>query len=175
MIALFLALLLPDIDGVSHRFFEPGHTTALFFITHDCPVSNRYAPEIRRICTDYQARGLKCALVYVDPALSEPAARAHADEFRHGDYPRLIDRQHALVKAAGAATTPEVALIGKDGKLAYRGRIDDLYVTWGKPRRAVQDATFRHALDAYFSGQPITPKTTKAVGCFIADLATGVR
>ena len=107
----------------------------------------------------------------MDPGLSESTVRAHAAEFRHGDYPRLIDRQHALVKAAGATTTPEVAVIGKDGKLAYRGRIDDFYVTWGKARRTVAEPTLRRALDTYVAGKPIAPKTTKAVGCFIADLA----
>ncbi|MBY0504368.1 MAG: redoxin family protein [Bryobacteraceae bacterium] len=170
MITLLLALLTPDIDGATHRYFEPGPPTALFFVTHDCPVANRYAPEIRRICADYQRRGLQCALVYVDPTATAEKVRAHAAEYQHGDYPRIIDRDHRLVKAAGATTTPEVALLGRDGKLAYRGRIDDLYVTWGKSHRTVGDPTLRRALDAYLAGQPVTPKTTKAIGCFIADL-----
>ena len=167
---LLVALSLPDIDGTARRFFEPGGLTALFFVTHDCPVANYYAPEIRRICDDYRAKGLSCALVYVDPALTPAAVHNHAAEYRHGDYPKLIDREHRLVKLAGATTTPEVALLGKDGKLVYRGRIDDFYVTWGKARRAVSDATLRRALDAHLAGQPVAVKTTKAVGCFIGDL-----
>src|ERR1035441_9788644 len=41
-----------DIDGVLREPLkvDKGHTEALFFVTNDCPVSNYYAHEIRRIC-----------------------------------------------------------------------------------------------------------------------------
>ena len=35
----------------------------------DCPISNYYSHEIRRICDDYAARGLGCSLVYIDPTI----------------------------------------------------------------------------------------------------------
>src|SRR5438067_2318270 len=43
-----------DIDG--HRLSvlsPPEHQLeVLFFISSDCPISNRYAPEIQRVCND---------------------------------------------------------------------------------------------------------------------------
>ena len=71
---------LPDVDGVQRRPLkvEKGHATALFFVTNDCPISNYYSREIHRICDDFSARGLSCALVYTDPTLSESVQRLTA-------------------------------------------------------------------------------------------------
>src|SRR5258707_166498 len=98
------AVVVRDIDGVKREPLnvEKGHVEALFFVTNDCPISNYYAQEIRRICEEYAARGLGCALVYSDPALTDEQARKHAQEYRHGAYPKIVDRAHALVKATGA-------------------------------------------------------------------------
>ena len=38
---------------------EHGKVEALFFVAHDCPISNYYSREIRRICEDYASRGFE--------------------------------------------------------------------------------------------------------------------
>jgi hypothetical protein len=165
-------IALRDTDGVRREPLkvEKGHAEALFFITHDCPISNYYAHEIRRICEDYSKRGLSCALVYVDPALSDEQANKHAREFGHGSYPRIIDRNHELVKATGADITPTAVLIGPDETIAYRGRIDNFYAALGKPRRQVTEHDLRDGLDAVFSGRPVAKPEAPPVGCYIPDL-----
>ena len=52
--ALYAAsLTIPDINGVPRFPLKPeGKASVLFFITSDCPISNSYAPEIQRICSD---------------------------------------------------------------------------------------------------------------------------
>jgi hypothetical protein len=149
---------------------EKGGIAALFFVTHDCPISNHYAQEIRRVCDSYASRGLGCTLVYVDPSLTDAAASAHAREYAHGGYPVVVDRDHALVRQSGATVTPEVALIREDRTIAYRGRIDDFFVGWGKSKREVRERDLRNALDSLFAGQAVARPETKAVGCYIADL-----
>jgi hypothetical protein len=144
--------------------------TAVFFVTHDCPISNHYAQEIRRICESYASRGLACSLVYVDPSLSDTAAVAHASEYGHRGYQIFVDREHALVRQTGVTTTPEVAVLQGDGRIAYRGRIDDFFVGWGKPRRQVREHDLRDALEALLAGRPAPKPETKPVGCFIKDL-----
>jgi hypothetical protein len=145
--------------------------TVLFFVTHDCPISNRYAPEIRRICADYAARGVSCQLVFVDPGLPNAAAKAHARSYNHGPYPVVVDRTHDLVRKAGATTTPEAAVLTRAGEAVYLGRIDDLYSGWGKARRVVTEPSLRRALDAALAGKPAPSAGGPPVGCFIADLA----
>jgi hypothetical protein len=168
---LVLLFLLRDVNGVERHPLrvDAGKANVLFFITNECPISNSFAPEIARICSDYKSKGVACALVYVDPALSDEQARKHAEEYRHGDYPRIVDRQHELVKATGVTITPEAAVIDRAGKVVYRGRIDDSYATLGQPRRPVKEADLRNALNAVVDGRPIAKPQTKALGCYIAD------
>ena len=58
-LALNPSLHLRDIDGIDRHPLkvEKGHAEALFFITEDCPISNYYSHEIRRICDDYAPKG----------------------------------------------------------------------------------------------------------------------
>src|SRR5437879_13744533 len=104
-----LALALKDVNGVVRHPFQvaKGREAVLFFVTHDCPISNGFAPEIARVCSEY--RGVDCTLVYVDPTLSDDAARDHAKDFGHGGYPKIVDRKHQSVKATGVTVTPGLA------------------------------------------------------------------
>ncbi len=144
--------------------------TVLFFITNDCPISNAFAPEIARICAEYQPRGAECKLVYIDPAMTDEAARAHAAAYGHGRYARIVDRHHELVKAAGVTITPEAAVMNPAGKVLYRGRIDNSFVALGQPRRPATQRDLRDALDATLAGKPARHLETKALGCYIPDL-----
>lgn len=162
-----------DVDGVEHRPLkvEKGHASALFFVAHDCPISNYYSHEIHRICDDYAKRGLGCSLVYIEPSLSDADAAKHAKEYGHGNYPKIVDRTHALVSATGATITPQVVVIKDDESIAYRGRIDNFYAALGRPRRLVTEHDLRDTLDAVFSGKPVPRPETQAVGCYIPDLS----
>jgi hypothetical protein len=146
-----------DVDGVTREPLrvEKGHVEALFFVTNDCPVSNYYAHEIRRICEDYAKRGVGCGLVYTDPALTDGQAKKHAQEYGHGAYPKIVDRTHALVKATKAAINPTAVLIRPDGSIAYRGRIDNSYAAIGVQRRVVTEHDVRDALDALIAGHAV--------------------
>jgi len=158
-----------DIDGVAREPLKvaKGHVEALFFVTNDCPVSNYYSHEIRRICDEYAQRGAGCALVYTDPAMTDEQARQHSKEYGHGAYPKMVDRSHALVKATGAAITPTAVLIGPDESIVYRGRIDNFYAAIGKTRRVVTEHDLRDALDAVISGRPVAKQEAPPVGCYI--------
>jgi hypothetical protein len=163
------AVAVRDIDGVTREPLKvgKGHVEALFFVTNDCPVSNYYAHEIRRICEDYEKRGVACALVYTDPAMTDDQAREHAREYGHGSYPKIVDRAHALVKATGAAINPTAVLIKPDESIAYRGRIDNFYAAIGKTRRVVTEHDLRDALDAVIAGRPVAKQEAPPVGCYI--------
>ncbi len=166
-------LRMPDIDGVERHPLkvEKGHVSALFFVTTDCPISNYYSHEIRRICEEYGPRGLSCQLVYTDPTLSNADARRHSTDYGHGAYPKFVDRKHALVAATGATITPTAVLIKDDLSIAYRGRIDNFYAALGKPRRVVTERDLRDSLDAVLSGHPAPKPEVSPVGCYIPDLA----
>jgi len=160
-----------DIHGqVQKPFDASGKKAALvFFITDDCPISNRYAREIHRICDAYADKA-KCTLAYIDPDLTTAKVEKHMTDFGHGNYPAVIDAKQVLVKAAGASVTPEVAVVAGDGSLAYRGRIDNMWATWGQSRREATELDLRNALDQVVAGKPVAVGRTKAVGCYITPV-----
>jgi hypothetical protein len=167
------SIRIKDIQGIERRPLkvEKGHAEAVFFVASDCPISNYYSHEIRRICEEYAGKGLGCSLVYIDPTMTDAAAAKHAQEYGHGAYPKIVDRTHALVAATGVTITPQAAVIRGDETIAYRGRIDNFYVALGRSRRVVTEHDLRDALDAVFAGRAAPKPETQAVGCYIPDLS----
>jgi peroxiredoxin len=158
-----------DINGVARRPLELGEAKAvvILFIAADCPIANGYAPEINRICAEYEPKHIAFFLVHGDPGLSEADARKHAREYGF-TCPVVIDREHELVKRLGAMVTPEAAVVGVDGAILYRGRIDNLYLALGKKRFEATTHDLRAALDAVVAGREVPVPRTTAVGCAIA-------
>jgi hypothetical protein len=141
----------------------------LFFLITDCPISNYYTSEINALAKDCSAEPVRFFVVHVDPELTAAAATEHAKTWKL-TCPLLLDPKHRLVKLTGATITPEVAVVLPDGTLAYRGRIDDIYVELGKRRAEPTKRDLRDALTAVLKGQAIAEPRTKAIGCFIPEL-----
>lgn len=167
------AVSLTDIDGKTHDVLDASSKRAniLYFITNDCPISNQYAPEINRICSEYAAQDVGCYLVYIDPSLRPQAIRKHMAEYGHDCCPAIHDVEHELVKRLGAEVTPEATLLSASGEVLYQGRINNFYAALGKPRRMVTVHDLRDALEAALAGKPAANRKTQAVGCFIPDLS----
>jgi hypothetical protein len=166
-------LRLPDLDN---RLVDPFQTAAdtraivFLFISVDCPISNRYAPEIRRLNEKFAPRGVVFRLVYPNPAESPEAIRGHLKDYR---YPAsaIRDPRQQLARFAAATITPEAAVYDRQGRRLYLGRIDDRYVALGLERPAPTRHDLEEALDAALAGKPVQQPTAPAVGCFIADFA----
>ncbi|HZK80214.1 MAG TPA: redoxin domain-containing protein [Humisphaera sp.] len=159
-----------DVTGVIRRPLEMGESKAavIIFIAVDCPISNGYAPEINRLCKQYESKGLLFYLAYPDGDLTPADAKKHAADYGY-TCPALLDRKRELAHRLGATVTPEAVVVDRDGQVAYRGRIDDLYVALGKRRFEATTHDLRMALDAIVAGKPVpTPRTT-AIGCAISD------
>ena len=163
-------MALPDIDGRQVRPLENSRAKAVVFLftRSDCPISNRYAPEVERLHSKFAPGGFEFWLVYVDPTESDDAIRRHVQAYGY-HFGALIDRKHALVSLAKPAVTPEAAVY-VNGRLVYRGRIDNRYSSFGKARQAATEHDLEQTLEAIADGRPLTPRTTRAVGCFIEDL-----
>lgn len=166
------ALGLLDTSGLWRQPFEvkPAKAAVQFFVAPDCPISRAYAGEIRRICDSYRARGVDCWLVLVDKQMTDESAREHARQFGHHGYPVIVDREHRVVKAAGATVTPEAVVVGPGGQVAYRGRIDDSFLIRGQSRRTVSSPDLRNALDAVLNGKKAPPPGGNPVGCYIPQI-----
>jgi hypothetical protein len=162
-----------DGPGSVDPFAVPAGVKAIVFLftSTDCPISNRYAPEVRRIAEAFVPQGVVFQLVYPNPAETAPAIREHVAAFAYaGAIQAFRDPRHALVKFVGVTVTPEAAVVAS-GHVIYRGRVDDRIVDLGLERPAPTRHDLAEALTAVLAGKPVTPSTTQAVGCFIADFA----
>lgn len=142
----------------------------LLFITVDCPISNRYAPEIQRLQTRFATNGIIFWLVYPDGSLSTESIQRHVKEFGYNPLQVLRDPAHSLVKRAGATVTPEAAVFAAGGRLIYRGRIDDRFPELGVARPFAHAKDLEQVLQSLSRGEKISLRFEPAIGCPIADL-----
>ncbi len=165
-------LRLPGLRGALVDPFEaPEGTRAIvfLFVRTDCPISNRYAPTVRRLHGAFAPRHVKFWLVYPDPADSPKAIRDHIAAYA---YPMdaLRDPAQVLAKLAKATVTPEAAVFDVRGRLVYHGRVDDRYEQLGEERQVPTRRDLAEALTAILAGRAVPQAATHAVGCFLADL-----
>jgi len=176
------SLRLVDLAGQRVDPFADVNAKAIvfLFVRVDCPISNRYAPEVERLVQEFASQGVAFELVYVDPAEPSEEIRQHMHEFGY-HITALRDNEHALVKMTGAKVTPEAAVFvpgplaaSQDSvgtrRMVYRGRIDDQYVDFGRTRPAPSVHDLEDVLQAIVQVRPVATRTTRAVGCFIQDL-----
>jgi len=164
---------LPDLDDrVVDPFKAPAGTKALafVFVSVECPISNRYAPEVRRLHDKFAAQGIEFSLVYPNPMEPVAAIRRHVKDY---SYPMraLRDPRQELANVAGATITPEAAVFDAHGRVLYRGRIDDRYVSLGVERPVATRRDLDEALTDIVAGKAPREASTPAVGCYIADFA----
>ena len=165
MPALLFLLLATQAD-----LFSPHGEKAvvLLFVRSDCPVSNRYAPELERQHQKYSPQGVDFHLVYPESGLTAGAMDKHRKEYGY-TIPALLDARHQYAARARVLVTPEAAVFVR-GQLLYSGRIDDWYVDIGKARREAEHHDLDDVLAAVVAGKTVTPRHTKAVGCAIENL-----
>jgi AhpC/TSA family len=157
-----------DVEGRMVNPFENQKAKAIvfFFVRTDCPISNRYAPEIERLAGRYGNEGVAFWLVYPEASTSAREIEQHQKEFQLS-LRALRDPRHALVKMAKVKVTPEAAVFLPDGREVYRGRIDDRYVDFGKERPTPTTHDLDEVLKRVIGGKPAANSATRAIGCYI--------
>jgi hypothetical protein len=134
------------------------------FADPECPISNAYAPELARLHAEFAPRGVEFLLVYADPSRTHAELAAHHAAFGY-PFGFHADADQALTTRAGATTTPEACLFLPDGSLAYRGRIDDRYVDFGKQRAAPTRRDLRDAIATVLASKRPPEPWPRPIGC----------
>jgi len=145
-----------------------GKVVVLIFMRTDCPIANRYAPEIQR---QSAANALTASfwMVYPDKRETTEAIRKHQMEY-HLTLPVLRDPHLELAKKAQVSVTPEAAVFDGKGRLVYHGRIDNWFEDLGRARPAATTHELSDAIAAASSGVPARLPSVAAVGCYLSDL-----
>lgn len=158
------ALDLPDTAGERHGLGD-GIGVVVFTCNH-CPYALAWHERICEVARDYAERGVRLLAVNPNDAERYPADSYEAMQERveREDWPMpyLHDADQAVARAFGAGTTPEVFVVGADGRLAYRGAPDADYADPSQ-----NAAWLRDALDAAVAGRAPERPRTEPKGCSI--------
>jgi hypothetical protein len=176
-LALAAALGVTRLDGRPVDPFQarPGAVSpralVFVFVDPECPVSNRYVPELNRLHARYARREIAMTVVYSSAADLE-TLRAH-----HSTYgllvPALVDARRGLADSAGVTITPEAVVYEASGApaggwtLVYRGRIDDRAAGVGLWRPVPSVSDLADVLQRIDRGEALAYRETRAVGCFL--------
>ena len=163
-----------DLNGQAvTRLSTPGtEAIVLFFIASDCPISNRYLPEMQRIENKFAA--LHVAFWFVYPNFGETSEAVRQHEAAYGAEGHiLLDPHHKLVAITHAKVTPESAVLvpehaGEETlRTVYHGRIDDRYIEIGRERPAATQRDLERAIVDVLQHRFVQPPDGSAIGCGI--------
>jgi hypothetical protein len=168
-----------DLNGHSiHQLAGPGvRVVVLFFAASDCPISNRYVPEIARLTQEFAAHStgsnpVRFWWVYPNAGDTTKIVADHnRDYFITGE--TILDPHQSLVHLAHATVTPEAAVFlveGRELREVYYGRIDDRYLSLGRERTQAERHNLETAIAATLAGKPVPQPGGPPVGCSIVFL-----
>lgn len=170
MLARLVALLcLPlYLFGAEFPLKTDAKIVVLVFISSECPISNKLAPELERLGRKFASNEVSFNLVYPNTSDTEEKIADHRRDY-HLAANFVRDPKHELVKLATATVTPEAAVFNAKRELVYRGRVNDRFLALGKDRPQATRNDLENAINALLAGKKAKHARTEAVGCFIQD------
>jgi len=146
--------------------FKGKKALLVMFICSHCPYVKHVESEIARLGNEYKDKGVGVvAISSNDPAYDyddRPEGLKEQAESLNFEFPYLFDETQEVAKSYTAACTPDFFLFDKDGKLVYRGQLDDSRPENGKP---VTGEDLMKALDAVLSGGEVSEAQKPSTGC----------
>lgn len=165
---------LPDLDGKPHRLSDlKGKVVVIEWFNPGCPyVVNSHT---RGSLVDAAARASKEGVAWLAVNSGNPGKQGHGVEVNRAaarDWsmpnPILVDEGGAVGRAYGATNTPHMFVVGKDGRLAYKGAIDNSPDgERGAPQGGKLVEYVTDAISDLAAGRPVRTPETKAYGCSV--------
>ena len=156
---------LTTVDGKTFSLADAekaNKAVVLMFIATKCPYSNAYNDRVRQMAEDYSKKGVLFVGINSNKTEPQDEVVSHAKQNKWA-FTLVKDPGNKVADLYDAKRTPEVYVVGADGKLLYHGRIDENYE---EPTK-VTSPDLKNALDQILAGQPVSKAETKAFGCTI--------
>ena len=160
-----------DVNGHHHRIGVTAGTVqpaVLVFLDTACPVATRYVPTLNALHAEAQTRGVALYGVLSNPAITWQASADFVEDFGV-TFPVILDSAGDLALGLGPRVMSEAFVISTNGRVIYRGRIDDRFAAVGKLRTRITSHDLRTVIQAMADGSQPEPYATEAVGCFHHD------
>ncbi len=163
---------LKNVDGknVSLAGLKNNKGAIVVFTCNHCPFSVAYEDRLIDLHTKFESQGFPVVAINPNdiakvPEDSYPKMKERAKQKKF-NFPYLHDVTQETAKAFGAARTPHVFLLTREGanyKVAYIGAIDN---NTDEPQAATEKYV-ESAIAEILDGKPVTTSFTKAIGCTI--------
>ncbi|MGQ0628113.1 MAG: thioredoxin family protein [Phycisphaerales bacterium] len=160
---------LTDTDGKSIDLAEygKGKVVVIEWYNPGCPFVVKHHevnPTFKNLTKEYAGKDV----VFLAVNSSAPGKQGHGKQMNADskkqwsiDYPIVLDEDGKVGKMYGAKHTPDVYIVGKDGKLAYLGAVDN-----DQSAQKVGDKNYiKMAVDELLAGKAVTTKESKRYGC----------
>lgn len=162
---------LPDtVSGknISLSDVKGSNGTIVIFLCNHCPYVIHINEELVKLCNDYAAKGIGSVGISSNdvenyPDDSPEKMKIHAETEKY-PFPYLYDEDQSVAKAYDAACTPDFYLFDGEGKLYYRGRLDD---SRPKSDTPLTGKDLRDAIDGMLEGQEAPKLQYPSGGCNI--------
>lgn len=158
-----------DTAGAQHRFAAKDAKGVVFvFLGPECPVSQRYVPELNRIARHADTNAVEFFGVISGKSMTRTQAVEFVKEYAI-QFPVIFDEKKALAHWLRPTHMPEAFVLKPDGDRVYRGRIDDWYLAPGRPRAVIRERELREAIAAVGVGKMPATHFAPPVGCYFED------
>lgn len=142
-----------------------GKIVVLEWFNNECPFVQKFykGGQMNDWASTYQGKDVVWIAINSTSGKTVADNKAISTEWKI-QRPILSDASGDVGKAYGSKNTPTMYIIDKDGKIAYRGAIDNKSV----PESSAIDGATNYvakALDEMLAGKPVSEPMTKAYGC----------
>jgi peroxiredoxin len=169
------AFELKDSNGKVHKLADHAgkDIVVLEWLNYDCPFVRKHydTKNMQGLQQKYTGKGITWYSIISSGAGQEgnfSPKEVNERNKKEGAHQTavLLDYDGKVGKAYGAKTTPHMFVIGKDGKIAYLGGIDDKRST-DKEDVKIAKNFVASALDEIIAGKPVSKGSAPAYGCSV--------
>jgi len=165
---------LKDLDGKVHKLSDyRGKTVVLEWFNPGCPYV--VTAHTKGSLVDLAQKQSKDGVVWLAVNSGAPGKQGHGVETNRAAakawsmaYPILVDESGSVGKAYGATNTPHMFVVSKDGRLVYKGAIDNSPdAERGSPQGGVLVEYVSATVEDLAAGRPVRTAQTRAYGCAV--------
>lgn len=137
--------------------------TLVIFSCNHCPYAKAWESRIAAIGADAQKKGLGVVMINSNDPADYPEDSMEGMKKKNYAFPYVVDATSNVARAFGATKTPDVFLFNRDGRLVYKGAVDDN----SESEKKVKSHYLKDAIAALLSNKKVALAETKAIGCGI--------
>ena len=164
----------PDANGKMETLSQyKGKYVVLEWFNPECPfVKKHYGSDnMQKLQAEYTGKGVVWLTIDsnapgTEGNITADQAKKIMDSWKTKQTALLLDPESKVAKLYGAKNTPNMVVIGPDGKIVYEGAIDSK----ATPNPADIPASTNYvkaALDDALAGKPVSNAQTRPYGCHI--------